>query len=243
MAAPAAVEGPAAWVPGWTGQCRGCHETDGLFSHPVGVAPSMSVPAALPLVDGEIACITCHDDRSAEAHLQARQNHSPLLRIPGEGAGFCCQCHDPRSTLRRDMHAIMVGRAHLRWPQERDRADLQPSEAPEGAPFDPDSETCLSCHDGSVASDVGHGGSGVQFGPTRRRLGLPGSHPIGVEYTGDPSGRAGPPLKPAEMLDERIRLFDSRVGCGTCHSLYSKRAALLVMSNSRSTLCLSCHDL
>jgi len=51
------------------------------------------------------------------------------------------------------------------------------------------------------------------------------------------------PLKPAEMLDERIRLFDSRVGCGTCHSLYSKRAALLVMSNSRSNLCLSCHDL
>jgi len=242
-AAPGAVEGPAAQALGWTGRCSGCHETDGLFSHPVGVAPSMSVPAGLPLVNGEIACITCHDDRSAEAHLQARQNHSPLLRIPAAGAGFCCQCHDPKSTVRRDMHAIMVGRAHLRWPQEGRKADRPPSEALAGAPFDPDSEICLSCHDGSVASDVGHGRSGVQIGPTGRRSGLPGSHPIGVEYTGDPSGRAGPPLKPEAMLDQRIRLFDNRVGCGTCHSLYSKRTALLVMSNSRSNLCLNCHDL
>jgi predicted CXXCH cytochrome family protein len=243
VAAPVSMEVPAASPLGWTGQCSGCHDTDGLFSHPVGVAPSMSVPAGLPLVDGEIGCITCHDDRSAEAHLQARHNHSSLLRGPGEGAGFCSQCHDPNSTLRRDMHALMVGRAHLRWPQERGRADLPLSEARAGAPFDPDSETCLGCHDGSVAIDVGHGGSGAQFGPGGRRFDLPGSHPIGVEYSGDPSGRGGPPLKPAEMLDERIRLFDSRVGCGTCHSLYSRRPGLLVMSNSRSTLCLNCHDL
>ena len=33
-------------------QCDLCHETDAEFSHPVGVTPSMEVPAHLPLEEG-----------------------------------------------------------------------------------------------------------------------------------------------------------------------------------------------
>ncbi|MHC4317018.1 MAG: cytochrome c3 family protein [Planctomycetota bacterium] len=50
-------------------------------------------------------------------------------------------------------------------------------------------------------------------------------------------------LKPAASLDRRIRLFDNRVGCGSCHSPFADDEALLVMSNLRSRLCLSCHEL
>jgi predicted CXXCH cytochrome family protein len=50
-------------------------------------------------------------------------------------------------------------------------------------------------------------------------------------------------LRPESALDRRVRLFDRRVGCGSCHSPYAEGRALLVMSNVRSRLCLSCHEL
>ena len=43
-------------------------------------------------------------------------------------------------------------------------------------------------------------------------------------------------------LDRRIRLFNGRVECSSCHSPYSDEASLLVMPNRQSALCLSCHD-
>jgi predicted CXXCH cytochrome family protein len=36
-------------------------------------------------------------------------------------------------------------------------------------------------------------------------------------------------------------LFDGNLGCGSCHSAYSKEPHLLVMNNRGSKLCLSCH--
>ena len=48
-------------------------------------------------------------------------------------------------------------------------------------------------------------------------------------------------LVDAARLDGRIRLFDQAVGCGSCHSVYSMQPKLLVTSNLRSRLCLSCH--
>ena len=67
-------------------------------------------------------------------------------------------------------------------------------------------------------------------------------HPVGVRYRRDAGRRSGSPLVPLDAVDPRIRLFDDRVGCGSCHSPYSTRDDQLVMSNERSRLCLSCHD-
>jgi predicted CXXCH cytochrome family protein len=64
-------------------------------------------------------------------------------------------------------------------------------------------------------------------------------HPIGAEQ--HPRG-PGDNLVHPNSLDPRIRLFDGRVGCGSCHSPYAREHALLVMSNDRSALCLSCHS-
>lgn len=226
--------------PGWTERCESCHAIDAGFSHPVGVAPSMPVPAGLPLIAGRITCITCHDSSSAALHRQARLNGSSLLRMPDSGAGLCSQCHDPTSPQRRDRHALMLRRAHFR--ASDDLSERAGTSGGSAGLFDSDSETCLSCHDGSVASDIGHDRPGFTVGAGGRALGLPGGHPIGVAYPRNPSRRSGPPLKSPDMLDDRIRLYDNRVGCMTCHSLYSSRGSLLVMPNAGSALCLECHD-
>jgi predicted CXXCH cytochrome family protein len=223
---------------GWVGGgCGGCHQTRDSWTHPVGVVPSMPVPAQLPLPEGRLACTTCHDNRSSADHARARVLHEPLLRDGGPD-GLCAACHDPNGTGRRDMHATMLGRAHLVWPGEGDagpRDHQEPYAAPDAA-----SRTCLGCHDGSVAP--GAADTSVPDGPatgSRRRVHTPigVSHPIGVAYALD----RGPALRAGGPLDSRIRLFDNRVGCGSCHSPFAGGGALLVMPNQGSRLCLSCH--
>lgn len=46
----------------------------------------------------------------------------------------------------------------------------------------------------------------------------------------------------AFYLDQMIRLYSGRLGCGTCHSVYSKHAKHLVMDNRGSRLCIACHN-
>ena len=221
---------------GWTNDaCGSCHQIDRLWSHPVGVTPSMQVPEILPLVDGRITCITCHDNRSAADHADARRDHTDLLRGSATGASFCALCHNPGGTTRQDMHAQMLGQAHL--PNETARPTGRAADAGSSADlFDADSAICLSCHDGSVATDIGHNVTGFSLG------GGSTSHPIGMVYPRGGLRRDGPPLKPASTLDPRIHLPDGRVGCQSCHSPFSPRRDLLVMPNTRSALCLNCHD-
>ncbi|MHC4143008.1 MAG: cytochrome c3 family protein [Planctomycetota bacterium] len=220
---------------GWVGgDCGGCHQTREAWTHPVGVVPSMPVPAELPLLDGRLVCTTCHDSRSSADH--ARMLNEPLLRDVGP-AGMCAACHDPTGTGRRDMHATMLGQAHLAWPDDGEPESPggdQPPASPDAA-----SRTCLGCHDGSVAP--GASDSAVPDARTRSHarahvpIGV--SHPIGVAYVLD----RGPALRADGPLDPRIRLFNNRVGCGSCHSPFAGAEALLVMSNVASQLCLGCH--
>jgi predicted CXXCH cytochrome family protein len=65
-----------------------------------------------------------------------------------------------------------------------------------------------------------------------------GSHPIGVDYTRafTRGGFAHP-----SRLDPSVVLFNGKIGCGTCHNLYSKRKYYLSASNERSALCFQCH--
>jgi predicted CXXCH cytochrome family protein len=225
-------------VLGWSGgDCLTCHENEAAWSHPVGIVPSMPVPSDLPLLHGQLACITCHDNRHSADHARARMLHEPLLRADS-AAELCAGCHDPLGTGRRDMHATMLGRAHLRRLAD---IDAGPGTGdPSAASPDPASRVCLGCHDGSVA----HGVADASGPPGPARPGpsahapIGASHPIGAPYRAHPDQA----LRPADSLDPRIRLFDGRVGCGSCHNLYAGGRSLLVMSNTGSRLCLSCHE-
>ena len=205
--------------------CAACHRFERVLSHPVDVRPSWAVPASLPLDRGRVTCLTCHDADAASGHAERSPTGRTFLRGAGDAAGLCVSCHaDDRSTA--GVHARSLARAHLGVEAGASLGGL-----------DPESQACLSCHDGVTARDAGQERRTGDF-----RLGL--DHPIGVlfESRRTSRGRVESPLVARHMVDRRVRLFDDMVGCGSCHSVYSSQPSGLVMSNLRSALCMSCHD-
>lgn len=64
--------------------CTECHAAkEGFTQHAIGVAPLGGDAGGLPLVEGKIACITCHD-----SHVTTKG----LLRINSEE--LCRACHN-----------------------------------------------------------------------------------------------------------------------------------------------------
>ena len=63
--------------------CIGCHpDRKGSVEHKVDVVPPMPVPG-LPLTEGRVTCITCHDPHT--------NNNGKMLRISSEK--LCLACH------------------------------------------------------------------------------------------------------------------------------------------------------
>jgi predicted CXXCH cytochrome family protein len=211
-------------------KCAGCHQIDPDLSHPVGITPSMTVPSHLPLEEGRITCQTCHTEGGLEAHIEARANGDGMLRE--DASTLCRQCHTSTANTSRAMHSRYLGRAHLGFAARAGDQLL--------GSLDAESRLCLSCHDGMIASDIVGGmstGAGAESG----------NHPVGIPYGNTPRGsgkftfQSDMPVVPAETLDQRIRLFEGQVGCGSCHSPYSSHRKYVVLSNDGSRLCLSCH--
>ena len=217
------------WIPEWTDEdCLSCHEVkQPLFSHPTGVKPSISISTDLPLVDGRLACTTCHSD-SPTAHGVSRQQHDGMLRRSSRGVAFCASCHLAGETGGNPGHAMATDRAHLQWDDRKPAPEAGFSVLGVGESGTVLTRDCRGCHDGTLAPGTGYG------------------HPVGIRYKvgGRPTSRAGrdSTLTPSSRLDSRIRLFDDKVECGSCHSPYSPLPKLLVMANDRSELCRSCHN-
>ena len=214
----------------WTdADCRSCHELkQPIFSHPVDVRPSMPVPDFLPLENNQLACTTCHLD-DATTHARSRSTHDGMLRTGLTDRAFCRQCHNGSTSGDTSAHAALLDRAHLPWEDRRSTGSSAFS-SPLGTTSDPDraARDCLGCHDGAIGPQIGN------------------SHPTGIRYMvgvrrGSRAGRDST-LTSAERLDPRIRLFNNKVECQSCHSPYSKRAKLLVVANDRSQMCRSCHN-
>ncbi|MEI8195316.1 MAG: cytochrome c3 family protein [Phycisphaerae bacterium] len=230
-------------------ECMRCHTVEAGLTHPTGMRPSMNVPEYLPLQGGLVTCTTCHED-TPSAHAQNRMANTPggLLRAPWNEGGvvFCAQCHTGQSVTRQSMHPTGLDRAHLAWrvaPLGSNKiASTRHLQAKAvSLPSDDGSRSCITCHDGSVASDATGGTGGMGFGHSEG-----GAHPFGVPYqqarTASGSRSSDMGLKPVSALNSRIRLFNGQVGCQSCHSPYSTQRRLLVMSNDSSKLCLSCHE-
>jgi len=244
-APPAGARPPAAGVPGVPASyelrypreravCERCHGDLGEKTHPVELAATRRVPAGWPLdAQGRLMCSTCHDPHLAVgASKKTARGH--LLRGDRLGADFCQACHGRLGDGdTRAWHVVVTRTAHGSEPD--------PVESP-GRPLDSLSARCLACHDGILGKDAG-----LRIGARRPGTRRASSHPVGVRYDPVPRPRksddAGPRLRPVASLDERLRLFGGKIGCGTCHDPYSRNRKLLVIDPSHGRLCRSCHDL
>lgn len=204
--------------------CQECHREEKGLTHPVDIKPSMEIPSDFILDwKGEITCVTCH-----YAHKNNARSIRYFLRTAAEGEIFCRMCHSLSIEDELALHKSTVETAHVgsRYTVE-DRGDF----------IDELSMKCINCHDGGIAAEASYeleskiGRGGFVHGP---RVSV--SHPIGVDYL-----EAGPAYKPLESLRPEIKLFNGKVGCGSCHNPYSKRHFQLVISNEYSALCFECH--
>lgn len=203
--------------------CAACHTFDPSLSHPTNISPRGDTPAFLPLENGKIACTTCHDPA-----LHRQSSGSPSLRNALAPAALCATCH---SAPGRAVHPHTKARldAHLRSSSHRTS-----SRSSRGV-LDSESQSCMSCHDGTLASDAGsHRALRSLDNPSEE-------HPMAVAYASAGRTLSEMKLLPQSRLDPRIRLFNGNMGCGSCHSPYSRIPNQLVMSNNASKLCLSCH--
>jgi predicted CXXCH cytochrome family protein len=201
-------------------KCVGCHaDLKKSEPHPVDISTDISIPADMPLVNGRLGCITCHFIHPASNEYGNRSGN--LLRRTGRGAVFCNACHQINEkghvafeNIHRDSYRrLSVGNSRL------DIYTLQ----------------CVECHDKYLDRSFGSFTAG---GPNR--LFALSSHPVGVSFeriaAKEPRRFNFPHALPRE-----IRLFNGKIGCGTCHNAFSKEKSMLVMNNWRSQLCLKCH--
>jgi len=213
--------------------CTGCHST--LFSegymHPVDVRPRRAaIPADMPLSpSGNLTCGTCHDVHAD--YYTPYGTPTRFLRRQEERQAFCMICHKQELAGGKG-HPAALQEAHFRSRYVITDPLLE---------LDPMSMNCISCHDGTFASSVT-----IQTGLWIHEKGaLPhdrGSHPIGIHYEAARLRRGRKTdLRPISQIDRRIRFFDGKVGCGSCHDPYSTREKQLVVSDENSKLCYSCH--
>ncbi len=213
--------------------CTRCHRkifTEG-YLHPVDVRPEfVRVPADMPLASqGEITCATCHDVHSDYVTPYGAPSH--FLRRQELGRVFCRICHGNLTALSRG-HMESLGEAHFR--SQHIAADLSQE-------LDPMSRDCVSCHDGTYASSVTIRAGTWIHGKDFMRYDQ-GRHPVGMDYEAVRLKRGSKTdLLPLPQVDRRIRFFNGKVGCGSCHDPYSAIPKKLVMSDRNSRLCFSCH--
>ncbi len=116
------------------------------------------------------------------------------------------------------------------------------------------SKLCLSCHDGTVPLDnFGDNTLGTEYvsGSADFGTNLGDDHPISFAYddalaTAD--GALHPPSTTNSGLGGTIAadlLIGGQLECSSCHDVHNKytQSKLLVMSNTATALCLTCHDM
>lgn len=109
----------------------------------------------------------------------------------------------------------------------------------EEAELDELSFQCLACHDGVHAAGHQLRFKNVNLKSTAGIDRIHGSHPIGMDYA--KYCYKGNTMKRVNELNPDIVLIQGKVGCISCHNPLNPEKRHLVVSNSNSSLCFSCH--
>jgi predicted CXXCH cytochrome family protein len=120
------------------------------------------------------------------------------------------------------------------------------------------SRLCLSCHDGSIAlgavrseeKDITMTDRGVPISKlppehaANLTTDLSDDHPISFAYSKKLFAAARGKLAFPGSIDKRVKLFNGRIECTTCHEAHdNKFGKFLAKSNANARLCLTCHKL
>jgi hypothetical protein len=203
--------------------CKSCHlKIVKGATHPFNVVPLMAtVPSDLPLTNGKVTCNTCHNIHSEFTIVFGIKSYF-LRRQVSDVKDFCIACH--ADNLERPGHKELFIVAH----EANKYVITDPNE-----PIDPLSAECIGCHDGSIGPVADFSvGSGVW-------MHAGSGHPIGVDYR--EARMRGSGLRPMSELNEKIRFFNGRMGCSTCHDWFLNKNVKLVMDRNRSIICIECH--
>lgn len=100
----------ASWA-GTETACISCHDgaimdsRDHIWSgyaHPRGggakIPATMHIPADIPLVDGQIACRTCHSPHGLGGSAQTHRSGT-MLRVENRPSDLCVSCHNPKGGM------------------------------------------------------------------------------------------------------------------------------------------------
>jgi predicted CXXCH cytochrome family protein len=113
------------------------------------------------------------------------------------------------------------------------------------------SKLCLSCHDGTIALGsvlssnqpftMSNGVMTLPAGATNLGTDLSGDHPISFIYDSTLATKNGKLVDPG-LLSAQVKLEAGQVQCTSCHDAHDdSQGKFLVMTNTNSQLCTSCH--
>ena len=215
----------------------GCHNYDPILNHAVDIVPHGQIPAEMPLDSNQrMTCLTCHD--SSKVSKKNQTNSTRLLQIPQDSTNrFCGQCHTViGGSFRVISHWQFSNLAHL----ETINPNAAGSEKPvrSSGRLDIETKNCLSCHDNIRVTIPSLNETESQ---KRARWGTMTDHPVGIDYRNFALQKSNMFFYPRRNPD-RVRLFDGKVGCGSCHTLYAKNKAQTNETLDRGRICLQCHD-
>ena len=196
--------------------CRTCHQNAVTASHPTGIKPSGDIPEKFPLDwKGDLTCSTCH---------KVHGSSPGLLRVHNHGKKLCMSCHDQDffQNMKDGGMSIMVsGHLDAREPLvgEMDTFSIQ----------------CMACHE-----NLGDNLAVSMSGNVMRHSSDRGNHPVGVLYR---RAMTYGGYRREATIPKEIVLPNGKVSCISCHHGYSDKHGKLVMENTGSRLCFSCHDI
>lgn len=198
--------------------CDSCHQNLLKVSHPSGFSPGRKLPDEFPLDwKGELTCSSCHN-------IHQHQNGS--LKNQKAGKEFCLACHEPvffQAMADRGLSIRNIGHSGNRLKNNASIVDVY-------------SMQCMSCHaNEGDAVEVFINSRGI----VKHSSGT-ANHPIGMSYK-DAQLRGS--YRNASELSSDILLPDGKVSCVSCHNGYDRKHGALVKRDTRTALCLECHNM
>lgn len=208
--------------------------------HRTGVEPpeTIRVPPNLPLINGKLACRTCHSAHGPGAG-QTDMSSAVLLRVPNQASELCISCHTdktrgpafgthPTGGMPWPVPQSLVDAGARLGPNPRELT-CQVCHTPHGAREEHllvkgtgSNELCIACHD--------------QMRPGMFREGGPREHPLSPPVNEEQAAAVralGTKLSP-----------DGKLVCLSCHKLHHGKGERFMLADdlAEGQMCLQCHS-